>query len=98
MIAHEELLGLGADPQAIEAALMEEPLASAASHTVAAFCATTDMLRHVGDLAVDYGLGKPLTIFQSLLVTYRSLIGTQAALAATAQEILATAERIAAGE
>ena len=93
MIAHDELYG--ANIAAIETALTEEPLAAAASHTVAAFSATTDLLTHVGNLAVEYGLGKPLSVFQSLLATYRALIGTQAALASTAQSILATAEQLA---
>lgn len=93
MIAHDELLG--ARLEAVETALTEEPLASAAAHTIAAFCATSELLTHVGDLAIDYGDGKPLAIFQSLLATYRTLAGTQAALVSTAQEILSTAERIA---
>jgi hypothetical protein len=94
MIAHDDLYG--AHTAAIETALTEEPLAAAASHTVAAFSATTELLTHVGNLAVDYGVGKPLSIFQSLLATYRALIGTQAALATTAQTILTSAEELAA--
>lgn len=93
MIAHDELMG--ADLSAIEAALTEEPLAPAALQTVSAFSATSDLLTHVGNLAVDYGVGKPLAVFQSLLATYRALIGTQAALADTAHSILITAEHLA---
>jgi hypothetical protein len=95
MIAHHELYG-GSNIAAIESALTEEPLAAVATQTIAAFSATTDLLTHVGNLAVDYGLGKPLGVFQSLLATYRALVGTQAALATTAESILATAEQIAA--
>lgn len=94
MIAHDDLYG--ANVAAIEAALTEEPLAAAATHTIAAFSATTELLTHVGDLAVEYGVGKPLSVFQSLLATYRALAGTQAALASTAENILSTAEQIAA--
>ena len=54
------------------------------------------MLKHVGDLAIDYGVGKPLPIFQSLLATYAALVRAQAALAKTAQNILSSAEQIAA--
>lgn len=93
MIAHDDLLG--AHLQGIEDALTEEPLASAAAQTVAAFCATSDMLTHVGNLAIEYGVGKPLAIFQSLLVTYRALIGTQAAIASTAESILDVAQNLA---
>ncbi len=95
MIAHDDLCGTD-DLPAIEAVLTEEPLATAATQTIAAFCATSEMLTRVGDLAIDYGAGKPLAIFQSLLTTYRALAGTQAALISTAQSILSTAERVAA--
>lgn len=93
MIAHDDLYGAHID--AIETALTEEPLAAAATHTIAAFSATTELLTHVGNLAVDYGVGKPLSVFQALLATYRALVGTQAALANTAGNILASAEQIA---
>lgn len=95
MIAHDDLLG--ADFSAVEAALTEEPLAAAALHTVSAFSATSNLLTHIGDLAIDYGVGKPLAVFQSLLATYRALVGTQAALSTTAQCILTTAEEHAKG-
>ena len=94
MIAHHDLYG-GVDIDAIETALTEEPLAAAATHTIAAFSTTTELLTHVGNLAVDYGVGKPLSIFQSLLATYRALVGTQAAIADTAGTLLASAEQIA---
>lgn len=95
MIAHDELYG-GNDAATIEAILTEEPLASAAAQTIEAFTTTTDLLAHIGDLAVEYGVGKPLVIFQALLNTYRALSRTQAALSAAAQEILTTAEQLAA--
>lgn len=94
MIAHDELYG--ASIPAIEAALTEEPLASAATETIAAFSSTSELAARVGNLAVEYGVGKPLAIFQSLLATYRALIGTQAALAVTAETILSRAEDTAA--
>ena len=94
MIAHDE--SLGADLPGIEAALADEPLASAAAQTVSAFSATSELLTHVGNLAIEYGVGKPLAIFQSLLATYRALAGTQAALSTTAQHILSTAEQMVA--
>lgn len=94
MIAHDDLYG--ASIPAVEAALTEEPLAGVATQTIASFTATADMLKHVGDLAIDYGVGKPLPIFQSLLVTYAALVRAQAALAKTAQHILSSAEQMAA--
>ena len=97
MIAHHDLYGGGVNIDALETALTEEPLAAVATHTIAAFSTTTELLTHVGNLAVDYGVGKPLSVFQSLLATYRALVGTQAALADTAGNILATAEQIATG-
>lgn len=93
MIAHDELLG--GDAPELEATLTEEPLAAAAAQTITAFSATTELLTHVGNLAVAYGVGKPLAAFQSLLATYRALVGTQAALSATARAILARAEEVA---
>jgi hypothetical protein len=91
MIAHHDLYGLEAE--SIEAALTAEPLATAATNTIAAFSVTSDLLAQVGDLAIEYGVGKPLAGFQALLATYRALIGTQAALALTAQSILSTAQQ-----
>ena len=95
MIAHHDLYG--AHTAAIEMALAEEPLATAATQTIAAFSTTSDLLAQVGELAIDYGVGKPLAVFQSLLATYRALAGTQAALSSTAENILVTAEQLAAG-
>ena len=93
MIAHDDLYGL--DTERVEVALTEEPLATAATQTIAAFSATSELLNHVGNLTVEYGFGKPLSGFQALLATYRALISTQAALALTAQSILSTAEQLA---
>lgn len=93
MIAHDDLYGASVAP--IETVLTEEPLAAAATETIAAFTTTSELLAHIGALAVDYGVGKPLAIFQSLLATYRALAGTQAALATTAKSILSTAENMA---
>ena len=95
MIAQiDDLHGPGID--AVETALAQEPLASVAEQTVASFTAVSQTLSHVGDLAVNYGVGKPLVLFQSLLETYRALAAAQAAIAAKAHQILDTAEQMAA--
>jgi hypothetical protein len=95
MIAQDELIG--ADMAAVEVALTAEPLASAASQTIVAFGATTEMLTHMGELVVDYGVGKPLAVFRDLLATYRALLSTQAAISHAAQTILTAAENASAG-
>lgn len=93
MIAHFDALP-PADA-AVEAALAREPLASLAGQTVASFEAISASLSGVGDLAIDYGMGKPLADYQALLTTYQSLIAARAALAENAAQILALAEQAA---
>lgn len=94
MIAHDELYG---SRPAAGSAVTTAPLGDAATQTITAFAATSELLHAVGELAVVYGVGKPLHVFQSLLATYRALAGTQAALSATAAAIVRAAQEKGAG-
>ncbi|MES2694603.1 MAG: hypothetical protein V4773_14095 [Verrucomicrobiota bacterium] len=94
MIAHDDLYG-SPTPRPTEPVVLEGPLAVAATHTIAAFNVTSEMINHVGDLAIAYGVGKSLPIYLTLLSTYRTLVHTQASLAATATGILHVAKKLA---
>ena len=96
MIAHHELHG--SSPASVETALTTEPLGQAVTQTIAAFATTSELLSAVGNLAVAYGVGKPLRVFQSLLATYRALARTQATLTGTAAALLLAAQEKASGD
>ncbi len=91
MIAHIE-----DEPHfAAEAVLNQEPLATVAGQTVTSLVAVAQTLTRVHNLTVEYGVGQPLVVFQTLLETYQVLAEAHATLAHNAQHILTAAERIA---
>lgn len=69
------------------------PLAIAAQETLASFVVVTDMLSAVGNMAVSYGVGKPLATYQTLLKTYQTLLRAEDVLTQTANQIIETAKR-----
>lgn len=80
---------------AAEAVLNQEPLATVAGQTVTSLVAVAQTLTRVRELTVEYGVGHPLVIFQTLIETYHVLAAAHATLAHNAQHILTAAERIA---
>ncbi len=80
---------------AAEAVLNQEPLATVAGQTVTSLVAVAQNLTRVHELTVEYGVGKPLIVFQTLIETYQVLAEAHATLAHNAQHILTAAERIA---
>jgi hypothetical protein len=68
------------------------PLAIAAQQTLASIFAVAEMLGTVGQLAVEYGVGKPLAAYKSLLETYRALLEAEATLSTTASQIVLLAK------
>jgi hypothetical protein len=92
MIAHVDDTPVGDD----SLLLVDERLADSTKQALASFIAVNESLESVGQLTIEYGVGRPLCAFQALLRTYKSLVQVGSSLSLATQSLLTAAKGVTA--